>query len=325
MKKLKNKTKISLLSLSLLSIILLGVLSSSITASATYQLNLSKGTDEFTVDLYNDAEWKTTVNTSTEGSTPSYRFGGEADVTNAKSKITLKGWATRSWTVYDVLTSIIMPEYFKPLDFFILNATIDNEGFNETYINESYNNNFSSWFGLRAIWSYTTKAYEEKPSTNDIITILDDPLDAKTMLDDYNTLATELNANPMILASPYSFPIVSADDFLWTLIFSGLTIAGPQTDYLNSLVTELGCENVTVSGSTLIIERYGLTNYTAEISYGEKGMMSSFTVKNISGTIIYQITSTNSDWVFYLILIIVAVSAVALVTFLIIRKKRLRR
>jgi len=322
MKKLKNKTKTSLLSLSLLSIILLGVLSSSISASATYQLNLSKGTDEFTVDLYNDADWKTTVDPLL---TTSDWFGGEADVTNAKSKITLKGWATRTWTVYDVLTSIIMPEFLSFVAFGVLSGLMIDEGFNETYINESYNNNFSSWFGLRAIWSYTTQTYEEKPSINDIITILDDPSDSKTMLDDYNTLATELNANPVILASPFSFPNVSADGFLWALIFSGLAIAGPQADYLNSLVAELGCENVTVSGSTLIIERYGLTNYTVEISYGEKGMMSSFTVKDLGGTTIYQITSSNSDWVFYLILIIVAVSVVALVAFLIIRKKKLRK
>jgi len=322
MKKLKNKTKTSLLSLSLLSIILLGVLSSSISASATYQLNLSKGTDEFTVDLYDDAKWIATVEPLL---TTSDRFGGEADVTNAKSKITLKGWATRTWTVYDVLTSIIMPEFLDFVEFGVLSGLMISEGFNETYINESYNNNFSSIFGLRAIWSYTTKTYEEKPSTNDIITILDDPSDSKTMLDDYNTLATELNGNPAIQFSGLEFPNVSADGFLWALIFSGLAIAGPQADYLNSLVTELGCENVTVSGSTLIIERYGLTNYTVEVSYGEKGMMSSFKVKDLGGTIIYQITSSNSDWVFYLILIIVAVSAVAIVTFLIIRKKKLRR
>lgn len=322
MKKLKNKTKTSLLSLSLLSIILLGVLSSSISASATYQLNLSKGTDEFTVDLYNDADWKTTVDPFL---TPSDWFGGEADVNNAKSKITLKGWATAAWTVYDVLTSIIMPEFLSFAAFGELSGLMILAGFNETYINESYNNNFSSWFGLRAIWSYTTKTYEEDPSTNDIVIILEDPLDVKTMLDDYNTLATELNANPMISMSVYSFPNVSADDFLWALTFSGLAIAGPQTDYLQALVTVLGCENTSVSGSSLIFERYGLTNYTVEVSYGEKGMMSSFTVKNLGGTTIYQITSSNSEWLFYLILIIVAVSAVAIVTFLIIRKKKLRR
>jgi len=317
---IKSKTRTIILNLSLLSIILLGVLSSSISASA-YQLSLSKGTDEFTVDLYNDADWKTTVDPSL---TPSDWFGGEADIVNAKSKITLKGWATITWTVYNVTTSIIMPGFLSLLAFLNLSSTMIVEEVDDTWINERYNNNFSSWFGLRAIWSYTTKTYEEIPSTNDIIIILDNPLDAKTMLDDYNALATELNAkfeNKTI----YSFPNVSADDFLLQLVFDGLAIAGPQTDYLNAMVTELGCENVTVSGSSLILERYGLTNYTIEVSYGEEGMMSSFTVKDLGGTTIFQITSSNSEWLFYVILIIVAVSAVAIVTFLIIRKKKLRR
>ncbi len=310
------------MSFAFLSIILVGVLSTSIGASATYQLNLVKGTDEFTVDLYNDTDWKTTVDPFL---TPSDWFGGEADVTNAKSKITLKGWTTNTWTVYDVLTSIIMPEFLNFSAFGELSGLMVTEGFNETYINESYNNNFSSWFGLRAVWSYTTKTYEENPNTNDGIIIIQDPLDVKTMLDDYHTLATELNANTVINASDSSFPNVSADDFLWALIFNGLAIAGPQADYLDSLVTELGCENVTASGSTLIIGRYGLTNYTVEISFGEKGIMSSFTVKDIDGAVIYQITSSNSEWQFYLILIIVAVCSIALVAFLIIRKKRLHR
>ena len=195
MKAPKNKTKTILLSLSLLSIILLGVLSSSISASVTYQLNLSKGTDEFTVEVYNDTDWKTTVDTSL---TPIDWFGGEANVTNAKSKVTLKGWTTNTWRAYDVLTSIVMPVYFNLFEIGIILGTIASQGYNETSINETYNNNVSSWFGLRAVWSYTTKTYEENPNTNDGVIILQDPLDAKRMLDDYNTLATEFNVNPII-------------------------------------------------------------------------------------------------------------------------------
>lgn len=318
----KNKTRITVLSFALLSIFVIGVLSTSITASATYQLNLVKGTNEFIVEQYNDTDWKTTVDPFL---TPSNWFGGEADVTNAKSKITLLGWIPSTWRVFDVLTSIIMPEFLSPIAFLNLSTTMVQAEIDETYINENYNNNFSSWSGWRALWSYTTKTYEEKQNTNDFVIIIKDPLDVTTMLGDYHAVATELNANPAIINSTYSFPNVSADDFLWALIFNGLAIAGPQTDYLDSLVTELGCENVTVSGSTLIIGRYGLTNYTVEISFGERGMMSSFTVKDIDGVVIYQITSSNSDWLFYLILIIVAVCSIALVVFLIIRKKRLHR
>ena len=321
MKILKNKIKTSLLSLSLLSIIILGILSTSISASTTYQLTLAKSTNEFVVDLYNDAEWKTTVDPS---STPIDWFGGDANVTNAKSKVTLKGWTTNTWRAYNVLTSIVMPEYFNLFEIGLILTIIGTQGYNETTINESYNNNFSSWFGLRAVWSYTSKAFEENPNTNDGVIIFQDPLDVKTMLDDYNALAAEFNVNPIINMSVL-FPIVNADDFLWQLIFNGLAIAEPQNSYLDSLVTKLGCENATVSGSTLIIERFGLTNYTVEISYGEKGMMSCFTVKNVDGDIIYRITSSNSDWLFYLILIIVVVFSIAIITFIIIRKKKLKR
>ena len=217
-----------------------------------------------------------------------------------------------------------MPEYFSFQDILILLAIMVSQGYNETTIDEAYTNDYALWYGLRAVWNYTTNEYEEDPSYNDGILILQDPLEYKTMLDDYNTLATEFNANSFINSSGL-FPIVSADDFLWQLAFSGLAIAEPQTDYLESLVTELGCENATVSGSKLIFERYGLANYTVEISYGEKGMMSSFTVKDVDGNIIYQITSSNSEWLFYLILIILAVCSVAIIAFIIIRKKKLKR
>ncbi|NHJ22038.1 MAG: hypothetical protein EAX91_13910, partial [Candidatus Lokiarchaeota archaeon] len=196
-------------------------------------------------------------------------------------------------------------------------------------------NYYNLWYGLRAVWNYTTNDYEEDPSNRNIlnmyiafkslrlqagIIVLQNPLDFKTMLDDYNDLAMELN-----VTTSASFPFVSADDFLWLLALHGLAIADPQTDYLETLVSELGCENATINGSTLIIERYGLTNYTVEISYGTKGMMSSFTVKDLGGNIIYQITSSNSDWLFYLILIITIAGSIVLIVFIIIRNKKLRR
>ncbi len=337
MNRITYKTKTSILSFTLLCIILVGALSTSISASTTYQLTLTKGTDEFVVDLYNDTNWKTTVDPSL---TPSDWFEGEANVTNAKSKITLKGWTPNTWGMYDVLLSIFMPEFFSFEEILTLEFLLDSNGYNEAYINSSYTSDYDLWYGLRAVWNYTTNDYEENPSNKDIldmyfipkslrlqagIIILQNPLDFKTMLDDYNALATELNGNFAIQISGYSFPNISADDFLWQLALGGLVIAGPQTDYLESLVSELGCKNASVSGSTLTLQRYGVTNYTVEISYGEKGIMSSFTVKDLGGAVIYKITSTNSEWIFYLVLIISAVSAVAIITFLIIRKKRLHR
>ena len=319
---LKSKNRTSLLSLTIISLFLIGILSTSIVASSTYQLTLAKRTDDFVVELYNGAEWKTTVDSN---STPSDWFEGEANITNAKSKTTLKGWTTNTWDTYDVLTSIFMPEYFNFTETMALLFLMDSQGYNETTINANYTNDYSLWYGWRAVWNYTSNDYEESPSYSDGIIILQNPLDYKSMLDDYNNLAEDLNGNFFIQFSGYSFPNVSADEFLWQLALSGLAIAEPQGNYLESLITELGCENASVSGSTLIIERYGLTSYTVEISYGDKGIMSSFTVKDIGDTVIYRITSSNSEWLFYLILILVSTFSVVLVAYVVIRNWRHKR
>jgi hypothetical protein len=302
MRAIKSTTKPRILSLTIFSLLLIGILSTSIVASSTYQHTLVKGTDEFMVNFYDSAEWKATVNPTL---TPSDWFEGEANITNAKSKITLKIWTLTTWSTYEVFTSIFM---LSPQLFFL--------GHNETEINANYTNSYSLWYGQRLVWNYTSNDYMENPShDNDEIIILQNPLDYKSMLDDYNNLAD----------SEVSIPNINADEFLWQLAFKGLAIAEPQDNYLESLITELECNNASVSGSTLIIERYGLTNYTVEISYGDKGMMSSFTVKDISDTVIYLITSSNSEWLFYLILIIVSASSVVLVVYAVIRSRKHKR
>jgi len=322
MRSLKRKTRNSLLSLTLLSLFLIGILSTSILASSTYQHTLVKGTNDFVVELYKSADWKTTVDSTL---TPSDWFEGEANITNAKSKATLKGWVDNTWNTYDVLRSIFMPDFFSFGEILALLYIMDLQGYNETTINANYTSEYILTYGLQAVWNYTTNDYEEDPSYSEGIIILHNPLDYKSMLDDYNNLAEDLNGNFFISPSGDSFPNVSADDFLWQLALNGLAIAEPQGNYLESLITELGCENASVSGSTLIIERYGLTSYSVEISYGDKGIMSSFTVKDIGDMVIYQITSSNSEWLFYLILIIVSTSCVVLVVYVVLRNRKHKR
>ena len=321
---IKSKTRTSILSLTILSLFLIGILSTSIVASTTYQHTLTKGTDDFVVELYNDAEWKNTVDSSL---TPSDWFEGEANITNAKSKATLLGWVPLPWGTWDVFTSIFMREFFTPFETFTLLNSMNSNGYNETDINANYTTNYNFLLGFRSLWNYTSTEYEEDPrETPERILVLPDPLKYKVMLDDYNTIAEDLNKKDFIInGTGLSFPNVSADDFLWKLIFSGFATAGPHGNYLESLVSELGCENTTVSGSTLIIERYGITSYTVEISYGERGTMSSFTVKDINDDVIYKITSSNSEWLFYLILIIVPICSVAIIVVAIVRSKRRKR
>ena len=322
MKLFKCKTNISLLSLSIFAIIIFGMLSTTVSASLNYQTTLMKGTEIFIVDRYDNTGWKTTVNLST---TPSDWFEGDTNFTGAQSKVTIKGWNDITWQFYDVFTTVFMTEYFSYEDIFALLKLMDTAGYNETTINANYTDNYDLWYGLRAVWNFTIKEFEELPSYNDGVMVFENPLDFKTILDDYNNLAADLNGELIIQIANYNFPILSADEFVWQLALNGLAIAKPQQEFLMNLVDELGCENVSSSGKTLIFERYGETNYTVEISYGEEGTLSSLLVKDVDGNIIFQIVSTNSEWIFYLVLIILAVCGVGLVVYVIIKKRKPKR
>ena len=175
---------------------------------------------------------------------------------------------------------------------------------------------------MRAVWNFTDGTHLEQPSYNEGILVFKDPLDVKAMLDDYNTIAAELNLIPLIITYNYTFPNITSDDFLWQLALNGFAVAAPQATYLTNLINALGCEKTSSSGSTLIFERSGETNYTVEISYGVEGTISSFTVKDVGESIIFQITSTNSEWIFYLILVFLAACGVGLVVYIVITRRK---
>ncbi len=314
---------LSLLSLSLLGIIFFGFLSNAVSASTIYQLGLRKNTDEYTVIQYDDEGWKATVNPA---SNPKEYFNGDANVTSAKSKQTIKWWVDQTYTTYGALLLL----YFKTSEFLSWNYFQDNltaAGYNETTINANYTNTYNAWYGVSSEWYFTDGEYEETPNNNfSTIIVMKDPSNFNSILDDCNAIIEDIKNDPTVNNTlKFSLSNKTADQFLWQLAFKGLAIAEPYSNYLESLVSELGCENTTVSGSTLIIERYGITNYTVEVSYGERGTMSSFTVKDINDEVIYKITSSNSEWLFYLILITVSAVSVALIVFTVVRGKKRKR
>ncbi|MFX0059359.1 MAG: hypothetical protein ACFE85_09640 [Candidatus Hodarchaeota archaeon] len=322
---LKNKTKVEILSISIISLIIIGMFSTTV-YGVTYQVALKKGTEQFNVEYYNDSAWKSTVNSS---STPNEWFVGDADVTDAKSKKTVMGWNYITWETYDVFVSVFLSTIFNGILSSALFLLLESQGYNETTINANYTSDYLLWYGLQAVWNFNDEAFEEEPSYSEGILILQNPLKYKIMLEDYNNLAEDLNSNFAIQMAGYSFPNLTADEFLWQLAFNGLALAKPFSDYALELVNELGCENVTVNTvnglTSLRFEQTGETNYTVEFSYGLKGTLSSFTVKDIDDNIIYQIISTNSDWIFYTILIIGAVGISGLIGYTIFRRKKLKR
>jgi hypothetical protein len=317
MKLLKDRYKTSLLSFVFLGILICGFFATSVSASPTYQLTLAKGTDVFTVTQYDDSAWKTTVNAS---SNPSFWFEGDANITGANSKATILGWNDNTWQTWDVFTSLFMSEYFNFEDLITLIPLMNSMGYNETTINANYTGNYNLWYGVRAVWNFTEGPYLEQSSYTEGVLVFRDPVDVKTMLDDYNIIAAELN--PLIFFSGLSFPNLTADQFLWQLALNGLAVGSPQSGYLTELVTELGCQDASSIGNTLIFNRVGETNYTVEISYGNKGTMSNFIVKDISEDIIFQIASTNEEWIFFLILMIIGACGVGLVVYIIFNKRK---
>ena len=322
MKKQINNLKMKWLTGIMLSIILLTISTAPVMAATTYETSLEKGTDIYVVNVYNDAVWKSTVNST---SLPNDWFQGDTNILGAESKLTLKGYIFTTWNTYDILTSIILPFYFNSQQLYGLLAVMEAQGYNETTVNSNYSSSYKLWYGIRSVWNFTNGVYEEFPSYTDGVIVFQNPSQYKTMLDDYMSIATELNANPIIQFAGFNLPNLTADVFLWRLALNGLAIAKPQSEYLTELTSELGSINTSAEGNTLIFNRYGITNYTVEIEYGSKGIMSSFTVKDNNQTIIFQLISKNSDWIFFTILTIVCVATVVFITFMIIRSRKLKK
>ncbi|MHA1193106.1 MAG: hypothetical protein ACTSP9_12555 [Promethearchaeota archaeon] len=320
---MKSKPKIQILSLVLLGIIFFGVVFSAVSASQNYQLTLTKSTDEYTINQYNDASWKATVNPS---SNPTEWFEGEANVTEAKSKQTIKGWVDTIYTTYDAFISLYL-SIFEFVMWNFYNQNFTDAGYNETEINTKYPNTYNAWFGISAEWWFTDGVFDENPNnTINSIIIFKNSSDYKSLLDNCNALMGEiLNDTAIDMSIKFLFSNKTADEFMWQMVFYGFAIADPQVGYLDEVITELGCENTTAIGNTLIFEKTGVTDYSVEISYGSKGTMSTFVVKDNSDVIIYQITSSNTDWIFFTILISIVAITVVTIVFVFIRNRKLKK
>ncbi len=215
---------------------------------------------------------------------------------------------------------------FESEELIPLLGLIHSQGYNETTINANYTNSYNLWFGLRSVWNYTIGSFEEDPTNaNDPLLIFENPMDFEEILFNYNNLSAELNSLPAIQFSPYSFPILEPDEFLWLFIFNGLTLGTPVSSYLEELITTLDCKNVTVDNNFLTVNRTGETDYIVEITYSAKGTMSSFVVKDVGSNIIYQIVATNTDWIFFTTLMILVICVGGLGFYLIIRKRKINR
>jgi hypothetical protein len=309
------------LTFGLLGLLLIGFSFTAVAATPNYQLTLTKSTEEYTVVKYDATAWKAAVSPS---SSPKQFFQGDSNVTGAKSKQTVKGWVDTTFTTYQAMLSL----YFSLSEYLVWQAyNISAAGFNETTINEKYPNEYDVWSGISAEWYFTRGAYPETPNNTVVpIVMMKNPSDYKSILDDCNAIVDEILNDTSLGPIRFSFtPNITADQFAWQLVTYGFGVLSPRDTYLETMVTDLGCVNTTASGSTLIFNKTGVTDYSIEVSYGSSGILSAFVVKNASGDIIYQITSSNSDWLFYTLLFSFIGVVVIAIVFLIVRKRKLRK
>lgn len=318
---LKNRklSSRSLLSVLLLGIILMGLISTSVSANPTYEIALTKGTEIFEITKYDNDGWENTVSITTM---PDDWFEGDSNKTGAQGKYTVKGWNYLNLKTYDIILQVMFS-----IEQLMAFMSLSELGYNETEINNNYTNSYWLWYGLGAEWHFTDSEFNETADdSNSKIVVLKNPEDYNKILDDYNDLvATIINDSIVPLPIKMQFSNITADELLWKLIFEGLATASPFNEYLIALINALNVENATVSQNTIIIERYGVTNYTVEVSYGSKGTLSTFIVKDVSGQIIYQITSYNTEWIFFTILLIIGISFAGIVSYLLFRKFKLSK
>jgi hypothetical protein len=318
---IKARNRGIVLTFGLLGLLLIGFSFTAVVATPNYQLTLTKSTEEYTVVKYDATAWKAAVSPS---SSPKQFFQGDSNVTGAKSKQTVKGWVDTTFTTYQAMLSL----YFSLSEYLVWQAyNISAAGFNETTINEKYPNEYDVWSGISAEWYFTRGAYPETPNNTVVpIVMMKNPSDYKSILDDCNAIVDEILNDTSLGPIRFSFtPNITADQFAWQLVTYGFGVLSPRDTYLETMVTDLGCVNTTASGSTLIFNKTGVTDYSIEVSYGSSGILSAFVVKNASGDIIYQITSSNSDWLFYTLLFSFIGVVVIAIVFLIVRKRKLRK
>jgi hypothetical protein len=311
------------LTVGLLGLLMIGFSFTAVSATPNYQLTLTKSTEEYTVKTYDATAWKATLSNT---SSPKQFFHGDANVTGAKSKQTVKGWVDTTFSTYQALLSLYfsLSEYLAWLTF---NDSITAAGFNETTINDKYPNEYAVWSGISAEWYFTKGAYPETPNNTVVpIVMMKNPSDYKSILDDCNSLVDEIwNETSLFYIRNAFTPNKTADDFAWQLVTYGFGVLSPRDTYLETMVTDLGCVNTAASGSTLIFDKTGVTDYSIVVTYGSNGLLSAFVVKDASDNIIYLITSSNSDWLFYTILFSFIGAGVVLIVYVIMRKRKIRK
>ena len=302
-------------------LIIFSLLVTPATASPTnFQLALTKGTYFTKVILFNNTEWEATIGNSTS---PVDWFGGEANITGAMSKFTLKGYVDISWKAYDIISTIVL----EPKDIPNLIA-LSQYGYNETEINNKLPITINLWYGLMAKWEFSINDFNNTPDNAYAqVFVLKNPEQYGEIVSIYNdfvTLVKNDSSVPIFLKTAFSK--ITGEDLLWKIALNGFATANPIGNYINAVINGLNCTNVTSSSNKLIFQFKQPANYSVEFIYNERGLMTSLEIKSEIGQIIYKIIEIDQSWIFYLLLsLFLGIPLIGLTFYLLISRKRRKK
>jgi len=319
-KKKRIKTKILIKIFLLIFFSNLNFIAIGTSKSTIFTNNLEMGTQIIKVSYYNEQAWKNSVTNATD---PREWFGGQADKVGAKYKLTIidKKYNENVSSNY-IFLNFVFPE--KAHELF---PNVSKYGYGY-YLFNNYTYQYLVWRYYFYYWNFTTgefNVFQNSTYYSDMLVssfIIQDPLDYKKMLVDYNDFAGKINNDTTLQSLNISFPILTGDDLVWQFIISRIAVAAPINDYLTTMIEVLNCTNTTVRGNTLIFKKHGVQNYTVEVTYGRYGTVSSFIIKDLDNHIIYKIESFYPSDLFLLIIGIIIAILTAIIIYITLRKRK---
>jgi hypothetical protein len=286
---------------------------------SNYQLTLSKITKSTEVITYDKDKWKDSISRK---EMPDDWFKGDPHKIGAKSKTTFKVFFDRKKSSSDLFFFIF--DDFIPENVSLL-LLLDEELYEEIEkdIDDKYDRQYKVWVVYYENWDYTTKEFkEEAERSNRRKFIFQDPEDYGKLLVDFNSWLFDINKT----LNYYNLSVspVSKKDFLWNLILDDLIIVNPFQKYLEDLMDGLNIKKVKIKEDTFIWERNGRKDYTVELEFGDQGFPITFIIRNNKGKIIYEIISSDSRPLIYVILGVSITIATFIVIVSIKRWKKIR-
>jgi hypothetical protein len=283
------------------------------TSNSSFEIELGGGSFIFEVKHYDKELWNSIVDNETD---PSNLFEGTAGKEGAKSKLI---------TISVGSDSLISHVMFSKLMFRWLNIPFETllvpNGFNSSFIDERYTYYYKMWDITLGYWNFTTTEFEHYADYTNFnpgppkkhVYVLKNPSNFSRLFDDYNDFATVVNNHTEIQAANYSMPLLDGDSFIWYLVLDGMIVAKDFGDYLNQLITVLGCLNTTSQDNRLFLHRKGLSAYDLEISYNEFGMIKTLAFRSPQNKIIYFLEGSSSHIPVTIIVSIITSSIIGLI------------